>query len=155
MLPKKIISGGQTGADRAALDFAISRGIEYGGIIPKGRRAEDGRIPDSYKGLSEAGSPDYEYRTQQNVSLSDGTIILYHNQITGGTLKTSRFADDIGKPCLSIDLGIHTPESAALSAGKFLRKERVEILNIAGPRASEDPEIYGTTLEFLSRLFDN
>ncbi|HSR12366.1 MAG TPA: putative molybdenum carrier protein, partial [Thermodesulfobacteriota bacterium] len=96
---KKIISGGQTGVDRAALDVALELGIPAGGWCPKGRRAEDGRIPDYYP-LQEASSPEYPVRTQLNVEDSDGTLILYRNSPAGGTALTIRLAKRLKKPHL-------------------------------------------------------
>ena len=101
---EKIISGGQTGVDRAALDVALAMGIDCGGWCPKGRRAEDGSIPSRYP-LAETASPAYSQRTKRNVRDSDATLILARGQPRGGTLLTKRTAVELGKPCLSIDLG--------------------------------------------------
>ena len=100
---KKIISGGQTGADRAALDAAIESGFEHGGWAPKGMKAEDGRIPDKYN-LKEMPTSSYPKRTEQNIVDSDGTIIVSHGPLTGGSLLTQNLAIDHHKPCKHIDL---------------------------------------------------
>ncbi len=88
---KKIISGGQTGADRAALDVAIKLEIPHGGWIPKGRIAEDGPLPEKYQ-LKEMSSPNYKIRTEQNVIDSDGPLIISHDDLTGGSAVTQKFA---------------------------------------------------------------
>jgi len=80
---QKIISGGQTGADRAALDFAIKRGIPHGGWIPKGRKTEDGTLPEKYH-LLEMPTGSYSKRTEKNILDSDGTLIVSHGLLTGG-----------------------------------------------------------------------
>lgn len=99
----KIISGGQTGADRAALDWAIAAGIPHGGWAPKGRKAEDGRIPDCYQ-LLELPSASYRQRTRQNVLDSDGTLIVNLGELNDGTMLTRTFAEALDKPCLVIQV---------------------------------------------------
>ena len=100
---KKIISGGQTGADRAALDFAIKQKIPHGGWVPKGRLAEDGPLPKKYK-LTEMPTDSYQERTEQNVIDSDGTVIISHGKLTGGSAYTQKMAKKHGRPCLHVDL---------------------------------------------------
>ncbi len=151
---KKIISGGQTGADRAALDFAISRDIDYGGWVPLGRRAEDGPIPASYSALTECESTRYEERTERNVADSDGTLILSHGAPFGGSLLTYKIAANLLKPCLIIDFQIDATASAAAKAIEWLEDNEIETLNVAGPRASSDPAIYDKTIDLLTLLFD-
>ncbi len=151
---KKIISGGQTGADRAALDFAISRDIDYGGWVPLGRRAEDGPIPTSYRALTECESTRYEERTERNVADSDGTLILSHGAPFGGTLLTSKIAANLLKPHLIIDFQIDATASAAAKAIEWVEDNEIETLNVAGPRASSDPAIYDKTIDLLTLLFD-
>jgi len=148
----KIISGGQTGADRAALDFAIKIEIPHGGWIPKGRLAEDGPLPSTYK-LKEMRTKSYSKRTEQNVIDSDATLILSHGKLTGGSKLTQEFADKHKKPCLHIDLK-ETPEfEAAEQVLKWTLKNRIAILNVAGSRASKDPDIYKATIDLLEAFY--
>src|SRR5690606_31296737 len=100
--PQLIISGGQTGVDRAALDAALALGIEHGGWCPLGRWAEDGRIPERYR-LRETNSPDYAVRTCRNVDEADATLIVAPAPLIGGTRLTYEYAVQTGKPCLVID----------------------------------------------------
>ena len=141
MRPRKIVSGGQTGADRAALDVALDLGIEIGGWVPAGRLAEDGRIPERYPGLRETPSSDAAVRTSLNVRDADATVILSHGPPTGGSLFTLREAVRFGKPVLHLDLGAAAREDAAARLRAWLATERPEVLNVAGPRASGDPRI--------------
>ncbi|RPH39365.1 MAG: molybdenum cofactor carrier, partial [Burkholderiales bacterium] len=102
-MPITIISGGQTGVDRAALDAAIASGLEYGGWCPKGRLAEDGTIPFCYQ-LRETSSTAYRTRTSRNVRDSDGTLVLLRDRLRGGTRYTIRYAEKIGRPVLIVRL---------------------------------------------------
>ena len=148
----KIISGGQTGVDRAALDAAIELGLGYGGSIPKGRKAEDGPIDEKYGKLTELGSPDYRVRTQKNVTDSDATLIITRGRLSGGTALTARLASTQHKPHLILDLKT-TDEARALGeAAAWLDRVRPGVLNVAGPRESEAPGIYGTAYRFLRLL---
>lgn len=99
---RKIISGGQTGADRAALDVAIKMNIPHGGWIPKGRLTEEGPLPDRYQ-LKEMTTGSYPKRTEWNVTDSDGTLILTHGELTGGSKLTREYAHKHHKPCLHVD----------------------------------------------------
>lgn len=155
MKVRKIISGGQTGADRAALDFARERGMATGGFVPRGRRAEDGPLPtERYPQLVETRSRRYAERTELNVLGADATIIVSHGRLGGGSRLTRKLAEKHRKPVLHVDLLETDPERAALRARRFLAGANCKTLNIAGPRASEDPEIYRQTKEFLNRLFE-
>ncbi len=148
MTVDKIISGGQTGVDRAALDAAIRLGIPHGGYCPRGRRAEDARIADCYL-LAETPASDYLQRTEWNVRDSDGTLILTAGPLEGGTAATARFASLMHKPCLIIDLSTSpSPEAAS----QWLKKNAVRVLNVAGPRASKQPAIYEQAVAYLDRL---
>jgi len=142
---ERIVSGGQTGADRAALDFALENGIPIGGWVPKGRLAEDGRIPERYAGLAETGSADPAVRTARNVRDSDATLILSHGPLDGGSLLTHREATRIGKPVLHLDLDRLSPAAAAAELSTWLAAVRPATLNVAGPRASRDPNIAAAT----------
>jgi len=144
---KKIISGGQTGADRAALDFAIQHNMPHGGWVPRGRRAEDGRIPEMYH-LNEMSTKSYPKRTERNVLRSDGTLIISHGDLSGGSALTRRLAMAHGRPFLHVDLN-SLPEIAAQTVAVWIRDQAIQILNVAGSRASEDPEIYQATLNLL------
>jgi predicted Rossmann fold nucleotide-binding protein DprA/Smf involved in DNA uptake len=135
-----IISGGQTGADRAALDFAIANGIPHSGWCPRQRRAEDGVIPAQYL-LSETPSSHYSQRTEWNVRDSDGTVVFSIKAcVTGGTRLTFELAKRLGKPVLHLNRN----EADAAAADKlhaFVAEQQIRTLNVAGPRASQEPEI--------------
>jgi len=137
----KIISGGQTGADRAALDVAIQLGIAHGGWIPKGRKPEDGRMPDKYQ-LQEMPIDSYPARTEQNVIDSDGTLIFSRGTLTGGTEYTRQMVLKHKKHLLHIDLNIATSYDAASLIQSWIRLQNIQTLNVAGPRASKDSQIY-------------
>jgi hypothetical protein len=141
MMVKKIISGGQTGVDQAALDVAIDLGIPHGGWIPKGRKTEDGTLPAKYQ-LREMPTSSYPKRTEQNVIDSDGTLIISHGRLTGGSLFTFKMAKQHRRPCLHIDLSKGTAFEDAMKINTWIEANQVEVLNVAGPRASKDPEIY-------------
>jgi len=149
----KIISGGQTGADRAALDFAIEHNIPYDGWVPKWRLAEDGPIPDIYQ-LQEMPTGDYSKRTEQNVLDSDGTLIVSHGMLAGGSAVTKYLASMHHKPCLHIDLDTLSIEEAAFLIKSWTNYHDMRVLNVAGPRASKDPEIYQATLKLLEAAFE-
>ena len=129
---KKVVSGGQTGVDRAALEAAIELGIEHGGWCPRGRLAEDGVIPAHFN-LVETESPLYHVRTQRNIVDSDATLILHFGKVTGGTLLTRRLARSHGRPLLETNLQEDRPPLEALD---WLRANSIQVLNVAGPRES-------------------
>ncbi len=144
----KIISGGQTGADRAGLDAAIRLGIPHGGWIPKGRRTEAGPLSETYH-LREMGTTSYPKRTEQNVLDGDATLIVSHGKLTGGSKLTATLAQKHAKPCLHIDLQSVSMAIASRRLVAWLTENDIKILNVAGSRASEDPEIYPRTLQLL------
>jgi hypothetical protein len=149
---KKIISGGQTGVDRAALDAAIRMGISHGGWIPKGRLTEDGTLPETYH-LDEMETDSYPERTEKNVLASDGTLIISRGPLAGGTEYTRKMVLKHGKQMLHIDPALHSnPLAAASLVSSWIELQRIEILNVAGPRASKDPDIYGQALGILTRI---
>jgi len=148
---EKIISGGQTGVDRAALDAALKLGLPCGGWCPKGRRAEDGRIPDCYP-LEETSSADYRVRTELNVTDSDGTLILTWGPPMGGTALTLNLARRTHKPFLVVDL--IRGESPA-EVWVWARAKKILILNVAGPRESEAPGVYVQAFSFLHEVLAN
>jgi hypothetical protein len=136
----KIVSGGQTGVDRAALDFAIRHGYEHGEWCPHGRRAEDGVIPPIYR-LRETDSADYDERTERNVVDSDATLIVAREaELSGGTAFTKTCAEQQDRPVLVIRESNSVPQSAA-ALSKFLKRNNVRTLNVAGPRESQAPGI--------------
>lgn len=145
----KIVSGGQAGVDRAALDWAIERGFPHGGWCPQGRTAEDGVI-DSRYALEETESAGYRQRTRQNVVDSDGTLILNVGELSEGSLTTLRFAERFGKPCLVVQL--ETGAEGTRQTLEWLRAHRIAVLNVAGPRESKRPGIYRQALAFLESL---
>ena len=148
---RKIISGGQTGVDRAALDAAIKLGIAHGGWIPKGRLAEDGSLPMTYN-LQETDGSDYAERTAKNIHEADGTLIVSRGALSGGSALTRQLAIQRERPWLHIDLDDHTAFRAAVAISKWLSENRIEVLNVAGPRASKDPQIYAKTRNLLKSV---
>jgi hypothetical protein len=144
-----IISGGQTGVDRAALDAAIALGIPHGGWCPRGRLAEDGPIPARYA-LRETATSEYRERTERNVLDSDATLILHFGPLSAGTLLTRGLASLHRKPCLTIDLT--QPEEPA-TIREWLRTNTVATLNVAGPRESQSPGIAVRAERYLCQVF--
>ncbi|MGD8211735.1 MAG: putative molybdenum carrier protein [Desulfobacterales bacterium] len=149
---KRIVSGGQTGVDRAALDVAIKLGIAHGGWIPRGRLTENGPLPKKYH-LKETSSSRYAVRTEKNVVDTDGTLILSHGELTGGTEYTRKMAIRHGRPWLHIDLVQTAAFHAATAINHWIQEKRIEILNVAGARTSEDPAIYSDTLKILESVY--
>ena len=147
---ERIISGGQTGADRAALDVAIRLGIPHGGWIPKGRLAEDGPIHERYR-LQEMPTESYPARTEQNVIDSDGTLIIARGQLTGGSDYTRKMTLKHRKQLLGIDLNLTDHYDAASLIASWIKLQKVDTLNVAGPRASKDPEIYRDVVTILEK----
>jgi hypothetical protein len=147
----KIISGGQTGADRAALDAAMALGIPCGGWCPAGRRAEDGAIDLKYP-LVELPNAGYRQRTRQNVIDSDGTVAMAFGALTGGSKLTVDFCARLGRPCLVIDAELTTAGEAAVLVAVFLLRHRIHSLNVAGPRASGQPGIYSFVYDVIAQL---
>jgi hypothetical protein len=145
----KIISGGQTGVDRAALDVALELNLPCGGWCPRGRRAEDGPIPDRYP-LAETPRQNYPQRTARNVRDSDGTLVLVYGSPDRGTALTIRLARDHRKPLLIVDLSGKT-DVASVQA--WAQTHDVRVLNVAGPRESSCPGIYARAAEFLRQVF--
>jgi hypothetical protein len=130
----KIVSGGQTGADRAALDWALSHKLPCDGWCPKGRKAEDGPIEDP---LKESPSASYLQRTEWNVRDSDATVLFsLASELTGGSKKTVEFAKKHHKPWIHLAAG---DQDVAQRLKDWLAKNAVEVLNVAGPRASKEP----------------
>ena len=148
MIPTQIISGGQTGADRAALDWARFHNLPHGGWCPRGRKAEDGTIPSCYD-LQETKSADYIERTERNVQESDGTVIFtMKRELVGGSKRTADFAKKHGKPCL------HSHPGASYQLARdllnFVNSNGTSVLNVAGSRESKEPKIG----EFVKHLLE-
>jgi hypothetical protein len=141
----KVVSGGQTGVDRAALDAALELGLPCGGWCPRGRRAEDGPIPERYP-LRETPWHGYPQRTAWNVRDADGTLVLTAGESDRGTALTVRLAERLRKPCLRIDLD-GTPDPEAVRA--WARTHQVGVLNVAGPREGSAPGIHARAVRFL------
>jgi hypothetical protein len=146
------------------IGFAIETGLEHGGYVPRGRKAEDGRIDDRYN-LFERSTSSYPARTRRNIEESDGTVIFSLNlRLSGGTKLTLDLANKLGKPVLHIydtrKERISNPDSLRLeiqTLTDFLSSNKIEILNVAGPRESKEPGVYDwtlTMLRFLNRAWD-
>ena len=148
MSVERIVSGGQTGVDRAALDVALALGYPCGGWCPRGRRAEDGPLAARYP-LVETPSDRYLQRTRWNVRDSDGTLVLLRGVAEGGTGKTIDYANELGRPVCVVDFDV----GARLGPVRtWLRRHPIATLNLAGPRASKQPTIYDDATRFLRRL---
>jgi hypothetical protein len=150
---EKIISGGQTGADRAGLDVAIELGIAHGGWIPKGRKTEEGRLPDEYH-LLETNSIDYAQRTELNIVDSDGTLIMSHGPLAEGSALTQELARKHRRPCLHIDLKEMDDSTAAEIINMWIDTRQIKTLNVAGPRTSSDPKIYEAAKRVLKAVIE-
>ena len=148
MMISKIISGGQTGVDQAALDVAIALGIPHGGWIPKGRKTENGALPDKYR-LKEMSTSSYAKRTEQNVIDSEGTLIISLGPLKGGSALTHKTAMLHDRPCLRIELDTLNTLQAVKTVRSWIVRHGIEILNIAGPRAKENPGIYDMAVKTL------
>ncbi|MBI1315122.1 molybdenum cofactor carrier [bacterium] len=156
---ERIVSGGQTGVDRAALDVALQAGVPCGGWCPLGRRAEDGRIPDRYP-LIETSERDYSIRTERNIIDSDATLIISGGPLTGGTALTRNLARRLGSPLFIVDLREYESAKPNLLGAtvldqleQWLTENRIHTLNVAGPRESQQPGIYARASQLLRQLF--
>ncbi len=145
----KIVSGGQTGVDRAALDAAMKRGVECGGSCPAGRLDEFGRIPDRYP-VKELERGSFAERTLQNVKDSDATVIIYFRDLRGGTEDTLSCCIELAKPHRLIDAAEISEKDAATMIVDLVREHNVSTLNVAGPRESEWPDGY----DYAYRVLD-
>lgn len=145
---EQIISGGQSGVDRAALDFALQNNISCGGWCPEGRMAEDGIIPSKYP-LKETNSDEVSVRTYKNIEWADGTLIIHSTQIDQGTQTTIDDSIQLKKPYFIIDLN-ETINTIAFS--NWIDSNKIRILNIAGPRESNSKGIYVLAYKFLESI---
>jgi len=151
-LIEKIISGGQTGADRAGLDASLTLNIEHGGYCPAGRLSENGKIPRKYE-LIEMGSDKYHYRTEKNVLSSDGTIIFTKGSLSRGSRLTLDYCARHKKPCLHLDFQ-YEKEDKHKYFRQFLKDYNIKVLNIAGQRLSSEKSIYRLTYDFLLKALE-
>ncbi|MCF8044722.1 MAG: putative molybdenum carrier protein [Desulfarculaceae bacterium] len=147
----KIISGGQTGADQAALDAAIKFNIEHGGWVPEGRKRENGVLPLKYR-MQEMDTTNYAARTRKNVMDSDGTVLLARGPLRGGTLLTQKIALQADRPCCHIDLLAMDEFEGSLLLNSFVTESDIRVLNVAGPRLSNDPGIYRSVKAVIEAL---
>ena len=146
---QRVVSGGQTGVDRAALDVALEAGLEIGGWCPAGRRAEDGRVPERYP-LVETPSAEPEERTEWNVRDSDGTLAVFIGSLRGGTELAVQTAHRLAKPLLVVDLARPTDPA---EVARWIAVLGIRTLNVAGPRESESRGIYRRALPLLRGVF--
>lgn len=147
----RIVSGGQTGVDRGALDAALAAGVDCGGWCPAGRRAEDGPIPADYP-LEETREADYMARTRRNVEDSDATLIIHPGDLEGGTVLTLNICRELGRPHLVVNAAAEPMADAADRLRAFVAEHGVETLNVAGPRASKWPEAAETARDLVGRI---
>jgi hypothetical protein len=147
----KIISGGQTGADQAALDAAIALNIPHGGWLPKGRKTEKGPLPSRYA-LCEMNSPKYRDRTEKNILAADGTLIFSFGSLSGGSALTEALAIRYKRPFLHIDLEQVSRTQAVIMVETWLQTMHITSVNVAGPRASNEPRIYEAVYSLLTAV---
>ena len=148
---KKIISGGQTGVDQAALDAAIDCGISYGGWLPAGRKTENGPLPQRYV-MEEMETASYPERTRKNVVSADATLIISHGPLIGGSALTAHIAKEMNLPYFHLDLDEFNSRADLQKMVKWLQVIRPDILNVAGPRASSDSRIYQESYDIIVEL---
>jgi hypothetical protein len=147
-----LVSGGQTGADRAALDVALAWGVASRGWVPRGRLAEDGRIPARYRDLEETASADPAERTRLNIRDADGALIVSHGPLHGGSLLALETARQLGRPVLHVDLADTDTRDAVAAVVEWITTHDIRTLGVGGPRASDDPQIFTATLILLSAV---
>lgn len=151
MIIKKIISGGQVGADIAGIDAAMANNFPYGGWLPKGRRTENGSLDARYR-MREMKTRSYPKRTEQNVIDSDGTVIFVHGKLSGGSELTRRYAVQYHKPWLHLNMSELTAQKAIKKLTHWVQVNNIEILNVAGRSAGKDSKIYDVTFTVMSNF---
>lgn len=151
MLLQRVVSGGQTGVDRGALDAALDHGFPCGGWCPAGRKAEDGVIPAHYP-VAELAAGDYRHRTIQNVLDSEGTLVIYFEYLRGGTEQTVLHCIRRQRPYKLVDAAEVSAQQGARLAATFVTAHRVTVLNIAGPRQSQEPRAHAYTYALVAAL---
>jgi hypothetical protein len=149
----RIISGGQTGVDRAALDAARELGLPIGGFVPRDRWTEEGPLAAQYEGMIETEEAGPSVRTRRNVELADATLIITSGACEGGTLLTLRKARACGKPHLVVDLAAIAADEAVEAIRASLAGVTPATLNVAGPRASKNSEIYDKAKAIMLQVF--
>lgn len=147
---EKVLSGGQTGVDRAALDVAIELGVAHGGWCPAGRDADDGVIPDKYQ-LTETAEQDHTVRTENNVKDADGTLMIYRGELHGGTAYAIEMAKHLNKPVLALNLDQDIDVEEVFD---WVQSNNIRIINIGGQRETKNPGIYFQSRKILSKLFN-
>lgn len=145
----RIVSGGQTGVDRAALDAARELGLPFGGFIPRGRWTEEGPLPADYQGMIETRARNPAARTRRNIRAADATLVITRGDPDGGTRLTLQTAERLGRPLLHVDLAAASREHACARIRAWLAGMTPGILNVAGPRASKAPGIYAEAKTLL------
>lgn len=149
--PQLILSGGQTGVERAALDWALAADIAHGGWCPRGRTSQDGPLPERYK-LKETEAIGYSQRTRMNVRDADATLIIHHGLLVGGTRRTLRFADEMKKPVQLVDLSKDW-QSQTIHVLAWWSERGLHSLNVAGPSEERVQGIYALTMNLLQQLW--
>ncbi len=158
----KVISGGQTGADRGALEAALKAGFAYGGLVPKGCLAEDGCVPAKFAVMEEADTEDYRFRTRWNAEHSDATLILaFSDQLEGGTQRTRQCCMNARKPVFVDNPSAPATDGDRLAVFKWLAKVcrknggRPLVLNVVGPRESKEIGLAETVERYVARLIES
>lgn len=147
-----VISGGQTGVDRAAFDVALARGLTIGGWVPKGRVDETGPIASKYPNLQESDREDPAVRTALNVRDSDGTLMISRGPLLGGSCRAVESAQKLSRPLMLLDLSQDTVPNCINKAVSWIRINQIKRLNVGGPRESEDAEIYEYTILIMTGI---
>ena len=146
---EKVLAGGQTGVDRAALDVAIEIGLPHGGWCPAGRDADDGVIPEKYL-LTETSEIDHTVRTEYNVRDSDATLMVFRGKLHGGTAYAIEMAKHLNKPAMAINLDLDVDEQELVH---WILENNIKVLNVGGQRETKNPGIYFQSRILFNKLF--